>query len=154
MVSEKPKRVDLEVRRPLPPPLPPPPLLVPVPAEPWPREVVGVESLAGVGGAKVGAVVGVERARISVELSISVGVVSAIAGAESSGGESSVEGGAEDSGPESAESTFSLVNIERGFPPLKMTTLPRPRRARMWTAMAMRNGVEVRRAVMASHFFF
>ena len=54
VVSEKPKRVDLEVRRPLPPPLPPPPLLVPVPAEPWPREVVGVESFAGAGGAKVG----------------------------------------------------------------------------------------------------
>jgi hypothetical protein len=44
--------------------------------------------------------------------------------------------------------------MERGFPPLKMTTLPRPRRARTWMAMAMRNGVEVRRAVMASHFFF
>lgn len=118
------------------------------------EDVVGVESLAGVGGAKVGAVVGVERARISVLLSISVGAVSAMAGAESSGGESSVEGGAEDSGPESAESTFSLVKMERGFPPLKMTTLPRPRRARTWTAMAMRKGVEVRRAVIASHFFF
>ena len=70
------------------------------------------------------------------------------------GGESSVEGGAEDSGPESADSTFSLVKMERGFPPLKMTTLPRPRRARTWTAMAMRKGVEVRRAVRASHFFF
>jgi hypothetical protein len=77
-----------------------------------------------------------------------------MAGAESSGGASSVEGGAEDSGPESAESTFSLVKMERGFPPLKMTTLPRPRRARTWTAMAMRKGVEVRRAVIASHFFF
>jgi hypothetical protein len=77
-----------------------------------------------------------------------------MAGAESSGGESSVEGGAEDSGPESADSTFSLVKMERGFPPLKMTMLPRPRRARRWTAMAMRKGVEVRRAVMASHFFF
>ena len=154
VVSEKPKRVDLELRRPLPPPLPPPPLLVPVPAEPWPGVVVGAVSLAGAVGAKVGTVVGVERARISVLLSVSVGVVSAMAGAESSGGASSVEGGAEDSGPESAESTFSLLNMARGFPPLKMTMLPRPRRARRWTAMAMRKGVEVRRAVRASHFFF
>jgi len=138
----------------LPPPPPPPPLLVPVPVDPWPRAVGGGESVAGVGGAQVGAVVGVEWARISVEFSISVGVVSAIAGAESSGGESSVEGGADDSGADSAESTFSLVKMERGFPPLKMTMLPRPSRARRWTAMAMRNGVEVRRAVMASHFFF
>jgi hypothetical protein len=105
-------------------------------------------------GAKVGTVVGVERARISVLVSVSVGVVSAMAGAESSGGASSVEGGAEDSAAESLESTFSLVNMARGFPPLKMTTLPRPSRARRWTAMAMRKGVEVRRAVRASHFFF
>jgi len=77
-----------------------------------------------------------------------------MAGAESSGGESSVKGGAEESGADSAESTFSLVNMARGFPPLKMTTLPRPIRARTWTAIAMRKGVEVRRAVIASHFFF
>jgi hypothetical protein len=35
-----------------------------------------------------------------------------------------------------------------------MTTLPPPIKRRAWMAMAMRKGVEVRRAPMARNFFF
>ena len=121
--SEKPKRVDFPVRF--------------APARPTGRGELAIltafpvapvedDALAGAGGAKEGTVLGVERARMSVLSSTSVGLTSLSTGMDSgsgSGADSSGDGGASAAAPPSPETSW-LVKIARGLPPLKITTLP------------------------------